>query len=388
MPAFARQFEPQVTRSGDRAKFRFSVRCSSCARSETYEATKPVADGLVNGYFRERGWLLGRERVHDLCAACLAKPQVPAQARRSPGNVASSSPQELQASDKKSAALIKREKETADILARHLGKPEALAAEVFRPKEQQTRHATPPVVHSQPNPASFIPSEFAQAFMGLASDLKGIREAMEGISGYLGRLVSIETQQSEAVAGMGILLERSAAKLSEDLQKVVGTIHRSASLPQAFATNDVVARAPRPELDSENAHVSQEAPASKSSSGRRAVRPQQTNKDLNSASGTEAVAASVVVKSIPDANKTNRFYTSIRLPRDVWDAAGFNSDDRLLLDWDGQSLTVSRAVEGGVKPKAVGKSQVVLQSWKLGNLNFDKPRLHRHSAGFRLTARI
>lgn len=385
MPAFARQFEPQITRSGDRAKFRFSVRCSSCARSETYEATKPVADGVVNGYFRERGWLLGRERAHDLCATCLAKPQGPSQARRSPGGVPSKPPQELQASDKKSAALIKREKETADILARHLGKPEALAAEVFRPKDQQTRPSLPPVVHSQPDPAGVIPSEFLQSFMALASDLRGIREAMEGISDHLGRLVGIETQQSEALADMTRRLDQSAAKLSEDLQKVAGTTRRSASLPPTVVAKDAIARAPHPASHSEALRVSEGTPARKPSSDRRAIRRQQANESLNVPSGIGSPAASVVVKSIPDANKTNRFYTSIRLPRDFWDAAGFTPDDRLLLDWDGQSLTVSRAGEGGVKPKAVGKSQVVLQSWKLGNLNFDKPRLDRHDSGFRLT---
>ena len=33
--------------------------------------------------------------------------------------------------------------------------------------------------------------------------------------------------------------------------------------------------------------------------------------------------ANVVVKSIADANGKDRFYTSIRLPRELWDRAGF-----------------------------------------------------------------
>jgi hypothetical protein len=121
MPGIARQFEPQITRSGGApSKYRFVVRCSDCASTDAYEASKPTSNETVKGYFDERGWLLGRDRSYDLCPACLARP------RR----------------DGKSEDG--RSRETADILARHLGKPEALAAKVFRPKE-----AAPP----QPSPS-------------------------------------------------------------------------------------------------------------------------------------------------------------------------------------------------------------------------------------------
>jgi hypothetical protein len=94
-----------------------------------------------------------------------------------------------------------------------------------------------------------------------------------------------------------------------------------------------------------------------------------------------------VVKSIPDAKRSDRFYTIIRLPRELWDQAGFGPEDRLLLDWSGKALTIERAKEGGVKPKAVGGSSVVLQSWKLGNLNFDQIKVHSGDASLRLTTR-
>jgi hypothetical protein len=94
-----------------------------------------------------------------------------------------------------------------------------------------------------------------------------------------------------------------------------------------------------------------------------------------------------VVKSIPDAKRSDRYYTSIRLPRELWDSAGFGPEDRLLLDWRGKALTIERAAEGGVKPKSVGATVVVLQSWKLGNLNFEKPKVTGADASLRLTAR-
>jgi hypothetical protein len=86
-------------------------------------------------------------------------------------------------------------------------------------------------------------------------------------------------------------------------------------------------------------------------------------------------SADIVVKSIADPKGRNRFYTAIRLPRQVWDEAGFEPEDRLLLDWTGSVLSIERVADGGVKPKSVGSASVVLQSWKLGNLNFGQPRV-------------
>ncbi|WP_246499107.1 hypothetical protein [Microvirga soli] len=132
MPGIARQFEPQITRSGGApSKYRFAVRCSACASTDSYEAAKPTSSDTVKSYFNDRGWLLGRDRSYDLCPACLGQP------RR----------------DSRSAG--KPQRDTADILARHLGKPEALAAEVFRPKEaspskplQQPNLSAPPINRS------------------------------------------------------------------------------------------------------------------------------------------------------------------------------------------------------------------------------------------------
>ena len=94
-----------------------------------------------------------------------------------------------------------------------------------------------------------------------------------------------------------------------------------------------------------------------------------------------------MVKSIPDAKRSDRYYTIIRLPRALWDQAGFGPEDRLLLGWSGKTLSIERALEGGVKPKALGNTSVVLQSWKLGNLNFDHSKMSRGDAFLSLTAK-
>jgi hypothetical protein len=76
MPGPARQFEPQITRSGGTpSKYRFTARCSGCPKADSYEANRFVDDNFVKSYFKERGWLLGRDRSYDLCPACLARPR-------------------------------------------------------------------------------------------------------------------------------------------------------------------------------------------------------------------------------------------------------------------------------------------------------------------------
>jgi hypothetical protein len=194
MPSIARQFEPQITRSGGApSKYRFVVRCSACASTDTYEASKAASNEAVKGYFDERGWLLGRDRSYDLCPACLARPQTVRSSSQTQRNSAS-------------ANLGRRD--TADILARHLGKPEALAAEVFRPKEAAPPQSSPSRIPQQPNSAPALSPEVEQALSGMAADLKGLRAAVELMADQVGKLMALSGQQVEAVARLAPPISR------------------------------------------------------------------------------------------------------------------------------------------------------------------------------------
>jgi hypothetical protein len=156
MPGIARQFEPQITRSGGApSKYRFAIRCSGCTSTDSYEATKPTSSDTVKSYFNDQGWLLGRDRSYDLCPACLAQPR------------------------RDSSSAGKHQRDTAEILARHLGKPEALAAEVFRPKEAAPPQPSPSRLPQQPNPTPSLSPEVEQALTAMAADLRSLRSAVE-----------------------------------------------------------------------------------------------------------------------------------------------------------------------------------------------------------------
>jgi hypothetical protein len=359
MSGIARQFEPQITRSGGApSKFRFSVHCSDCAATDTYEASRPTSHDAVRGYFKDRGWLLGRAASFDVCPACLARPRQgqkmqPAGQRR------------------ETKAMDARHRDTADILARHLGKPEALAAEVFRPRERQS--APPPArdTKAPPAPSPALSDKTEQAFVEIAADLKGLRAAVELMAAQMSQLVALGSRQIEALANLPPALTQSAEGLSDGLRQVARAIEAvpPVLLPVADKATPAELDAGTTQTQAGDAEPAPLADTAVTEPARQA-RGRRKSKDETVASEP----ADIVVKSIADARGTNRYYTAIRLPRQLWDRAGFGPDDRLLLDWSGTALSIERTAEGGVKPKSIGGATVVLQSWKLGNLNLDQLR--------------
>jgi hypothetical protein len=396
MPGIARQFEPQITRTGGApSKYRFSARCSRCQKTDTYESSTAVGDESVKGYFKDRGWLLARDRAHDLCSACLAKPREAQQPRQRDEVQHHRSPEAANHPDRSTPVADKRSRDTADILARHLGKPAVLAEEVFRPKPVL---APRPPAADAPLPVAPAPGlspEVGQALTGMAAELKGLRSAMDLMAEQMGKLVSLGTQQIEAMARLTPLVVQSAEGISASLREVASAVQLIPNLstpagealrPSAEATG--VEEPPGLQfnllqgLDQAAGPEAEPAPiaAETRTPSKQGRRPRR-----NAAAAPQAGSAPVVVKSVPDAKRQDRFYTIIRLPRALWDQAGFGPEDRLLLDWSGKVLSVERATEGGVKPKVIGGTSVVLQSWKLGNLNFDYPKVTETDGGLRLT---
>jgi hypothetical protein len=389
MPGIARQFEPQITRTGGApSKYRFTARCSTCPKTDSYESSTSAGDDFVRGYFKDRGWLLARDRAHDLCPACLARPHRAQQPRQRDEVRHHRSLEGGNNSRHLTVPADKRSRDTADILARHLGKPEALAEEVFRSRPVQA--PCPPAVDvpQQVAPAPALSPEVEQALTGMAAELKGLRSTMELMAEQMGKLVSLGAQQVEAIARLAPLMVQSAEGISGSLREVASAVQLipnvsppagEATKPSANATG--IEEAPALQLNLLQGLDQAAGPEAETAPVAAETRtpPKQGQRPKRN-----AVPAPVVVKSIPDAKRSDRFYTIIRLSRELWDQAGFGPEDRLLLDWSGKALAIERATEGGVKPKAIGGTSVVLQSWKLGNLNFDHPKVTETDGGLRL----
>jgi hypothetical protein len=367
MNGIARQFEPQITRSGGTpSKFRFTVHCSDCAATDSYEASRPTSNDAIRGYFKDRGWLLGRAASFDVCPACLARPR---------------HGQKMQPDGQRreTKAFDKRHRQTADILARHMGKPEDLAAEVFRTREAiPTQSSDPKAQQATQSPPAHSP-EVVQAVAGIAADLKGLRAAVELLADQVGRLVALGGRQIEALASLPPTLAQSAEGLSDGLHQVTRAIQGHRHLPQSVTEPPSLREAEAAPTQAVDAHTAS-VPELTVPEPPRPARGRRKAKNETA----QGEPADIVVKSIADSKRSDRFYTSIRLPRQLWDRAGFGPDDRLLLDWSGTALSIERAAEGGVKPKSIGATTVVLQSWKLGNLNLNQFRVTGADRSLRL----
>jgi hypothetical protein len=374
MPGIARQFEPQITRSGGApSRYRFTARCSTCHKTNTYEASKSVGDELVKGYFKERGWLLGRDRVDDLCPACLANPRQPQQRR-----TLAESANRL---DRSTAPAEKRSRDTADILARHLGKPQALAAEVFRPKPVQAPRPSAMDAPQQVAPAPALSREVEQALTGMAVELKSLRSTIERMAEQVSTLVALGGQQIEAIAQLTPMMIQSSERISsgfKDVVQAVQTIPRpSATTAEPQRAAESISHIEQVEEISSNHQPDQ---AAGTTAPIKPGRPRQSQGECH-----QAASAQVAVKSIPDAKRPDRFYTTVRLPRELWDSSGFSPEHRIQMVWTGKDLSIQRVSDGGVKPKTVGNAVVVLQSWKLGNLNLEQPKVTSGESSLHLT---
>jgi hypothetical protein len=67
-----RAFPFQSTRvAGFGFRYLFPVRCCRCGAEKDFESHKIMPDVVIHKKFMQWGWLLGRNRSHDICPRCL-----------------------------------------------------------------------------------------------------------------------------------------------------------------------------------------------------------------------------------------------------------------------------------------------------------------------------
>jgi hypothetical protein len=217
----------------------------------------------------------------------------------------------------------------------------------------------------------------------MASDLKSLRATMELMAKQMSKLVALGSQQIEAIARLAPVMVRSTDRISSELKDVVHAI-RLASEPSYHGVQHQPAPLTEPHTERDQKGGSEPEPAQTvqpATSIKRARRPR-----ANESTGRKSAAGHVAVKSIVDAKRPDRFYTTIRLPRELWDRSGFGPEDRIQLDWKKKTVSISRVSDGGVKPKTIGDAVVVLQSWRLGDLTFDTTKITSENGVLRLTS--
>ena len=244
MPGIARQFEPQITRTGGApSQYRFTARCSGCHKTDTYESSKSVGDDFIKGYFKDRGWLLGRDRAYDLCPACLTKPRE-AQQPRHATKFGITGRQRL-----RTLQVARPPQRTSGPETRLISWRATWAS----PKRSLRRSSAPspcspprppaPEAPLQAGSAPALSPEVEQALTGMAAELKGLRSTMELMAEQMGKLVALGSQQIEAIARLAPLMVQSAEGISGGFREVVRAIQ---SVPSASAPEREPTKAEKP----------------------------------------------------------------------------------------------------------------------------------------------
>jgi hypothetical protein len=204
---------------------------------------------------------------------------------------------------------------------------------------------------------------------------------MELMTEQVSKLVVLGSQQIEAIARLGPLMVQSTEEISGSIREVVTAVQtHSAPLATTLLQQSVSAG----EVHNEQQQDVSSEPEPVQPSKAPTKRIRRSGKTDGSAH--KAASAQVVVKSIPDAKRPDRYYTTIRLPRELWDRSGFGPEDRIQIDWKKKALSITRVLDGGVKPKSIGDAVVVLQSWRLGDLTVDPAKITVGEGTLRLTS--
>ena len=141
------------------------------------------------------------------------------------------------------------------------------------------------------------------------ADLKSLRSTMELMAEQVGKLVAHGSQQIEAIERLAPLITRSAEEIS-------GSVREDVTAVQTLSPPSAVPPVQEP-VSAGGVHNEQQQDVS---SEPEPVRPPEAllkriRRSAKTAGPAHKVASSqVVVKSIPDAKRLDRFYTTIRLP--------------------------------------------------------------------------
>lgn len=466
LPSNARNFPYQATRIGSVAsKFFFTVKCSRCTNTRTYEATKVVPDEVVNKFFARGGWVLGRNRQNDICPTCLGV-----------------KPENQLASRFKVVESGERVPSTGELVAEAHGKrktdrkvtEKALEA-LFKPKpvtEPEAQEATPEAPQVDPTAAHVIRLEHRLDTM--TKEISEVRAGVELVVESVDTMTRATQQQTEAIARAAGTIGRASEGISSMLQGLItlvkeirdqrpveetlpalprlttatsrfGLIANEIVLPETGLTTlglseqpkveakaETSAPEPSPEPQPELGELPEldhgklppleplpdlpepPIPVKKAGGIRRrtlpepvapvpppvrvrhrpgvAAAPQPSPMEkvvtnlLAKAAPEPKVAkrkgreGKLAVYSNPDLTKereTPRYYTTISIPRRVWDLAGFGGDHRVWLYEAAGTIRIERVSKrtpnSGQVIKKFTDNVVRLQTTKFGQIAVPKP---------------
>jgi hypothetical protein len=352
-----------------------------------------LPDEVISKKFKQKGWLLGRNRSYDVCPKCLGITQENALANvfkvtDASGPVAAPAEIVAQAEQERRETAAK----TDAALDRFLAKPAQKA----------------------PGGCSFADRASDPMLSIIAHDMQECRAALElVVEGNMKRneLLDLQTKQhqrhlellaSHAVSHMDSFnrlldgIERQNAKQEQMIRaiaNIVPTLVRSSegmtsTVREAMATmmETLVLKVPDPAPYEARAKATERAMEEllgirqETEDIALMPAPVQTVEPVSTAPAEAPVApkpwrmrASASVTSYPDGRKEGHYLTHISVDRKIWDEMGYTLEDRFDITGNSEwGVVIRRAKQGGVKPKRVGTKTVVFQTRHLGDLNYKR----------------
>lgn len=376
----ARKFEPEIVRAGGvPSRVSFSLQCSSCQNPDTISGTSKLPDDVVEKKFKQRGWLLGRSRAHDICPACIRLSQknrladkfkVTENGEAVPDTVAFVE-----------AAGARRAENTANT--------SAILQKYFGPKTASNK--TPPgddANSEAPGMAAAPGPDLSQ----INEQLDHIRAAGELNVELLDKIVTAQGQQITALERLTTTLARQNESIINALCSLERAVTRlSDAKPKAeSAPEPKPERAPLPDAllllppgfgksASEPKPESKQLPLPITQAVEPPAKPCEAKLAAKAApKAAPKMTDSVRVASYPEGAQMR---SSIRVDRTVWEEAGLK--DRVTITRTDNEIVFKRDVNG-IKIKKINTQSVYLQTKKLGDIDFEVSQIFKKKGELRV----
>jgi hypothetical protein len=361
-----RRWEPRRIRFGNGSKNIFSCTCSKCGWIGTFDSLQNLPDEVVSKKFSHFGWLLGRSNAHNICKRCLSG-QAGVQPKNELANVfrvvenGVPVPPSKELRARVAKEIVKHDTakraDLDDIINRHF--PKKPLEESVSETETETETVANPEISGD-----------------LLDTLKGIRENMGLIASELGNVraaLELQAEQTSYMVANTSNQIKALTILGPLIAKTTEAVGSGFADQQQFLL-DMLKKLPSPSRPEPQIEPQPEPSHSNISLLKKVLKEprQYTHSPKKAVKGRTESEVSIYSNAVKTGSSAGRKWsTTIRVSRDLWDAADLNGQERVVVTQKNGSIKVSKPKHGdiGIKVKKLSEMVAVLQVSTLGDIN-------------------
>lgn len=378
-------------RSGNKTKRIYYIACSECPTVSEFTSATPLPDQVVVNKHQQWGWVISKDYKGNICPQCRGITKIKPENKLTEvfgkvtkgGKPVPTVSEIVQEAEKE---LNASHAKTADILDRFFSAPNSSKPASEPAHSPEEPMATPPVAqhhHHETGLSLRQTHELTSALIGIEKTTAAANQKLDDIqaafmlmteqqSSQHAELVGLTKQLITAISHIVPAIAKIAPAIADGNQALVSHFNdASSSIVGAIAdlkTTTAISSPAQPvepatpESVPEAMNTNTKAPEDLthiklgSRIRRRTATPSPRHGD------------SISISSSQNTTNPHKYYTQMRLPRNLWESVGFTPDTRILITRDGSGFTLKEAPEGsGVKLKIVTDSRVIVQTSSIGN---------------------